>query len=77
MVLKTGERINNLRVQQARDAGADTIVTGCGYCKQLLEPSVTPAALASLVVRSLPARPAPAESDDARPQAVPHAAKGA
>ena len=32
MDLKRGERINNLRVKQAHEAGADTIVTGCAYC---------------------------------------------
>ncbi|MBI5529831.1 MAG: respiratory nitrate reductase subunit gamma [Deltaproteobacteria bacterium] len=40
MDLKKGERINNLRVRQARDAGADTIVTGCAYCLHMLEDSL-------------------------------------
>lgn len=40
MDLKRGERINNLRVKQARDAGADTIVTGCAYCMHMLQDSV-------------------------------------
>jgi Fe-S oxidoreductase len=40
MDLKRGERINNLRVKQAIDAGADTIITGCAYCLQMLEDSV-------------------------------------
>ncbi len=40
MDLKKGERINNLRVKQAREAGADTIVTGCAYCLHMLEDSV-------------------------------------
>jgi Fe-S oxidoreductase len=40
MDLKKGERINNLRVKQAHDAGADTIVTGCAYCLHMLEDSV-------------------------------------
>jgi Fe-S oxidoreductase/nitrate reductase gamma subunit len=40
MDLKKGERINNLRVQQACDAGADTIVTGCAYCLHMLEDSL-------------------------------------
>ena len=40
MDLKKGERINNLRVKQAQDAGADTIVTGCAYCLHMLEDSV-------------------------------------
>jgi len=40
MDLKKGERINNLRVKQAHDSGADTIVTGCAYCLHMLEDSV-------------------------------------
>jgi Fe-S oxidoreductase len=40
MDLKRGERINNLRVKQAHDAGADTIVTGCAYCMHMLQDSV-------------------------------------
>ncbi len=40
MDLKKGERINNLRLKQACDAGADTIVTGCAYCLHMLEDSV-------------------------------------
>jgi Fe-S oxidoreductase/nitrate reductase gamma subunit len=40
MDLKRGERINNLRVKQAREAGADTIVTGCAYCLHMLQDSV-------------------------------------
>jgi Fe-S oxidoreductase/nitrate reductase gamma subunit len=40
MDLKRGERINNLRVQQARDEGADTIVTGCAYCLHMLQDSL-------------------------------------
>jgi Fe-S oxidoreductase len=40
MDLKKGDRINNLRVEQARAAGADTIVTGCAYCLHMLEDSV-------------------------------------
>jgi Fe-S oxidoreductase/nitrate reductase gamma subunit len=36
----TGDRINNLRVDQARAAGADLIVTGCPYCQQMLNDSV-------------------------------------
>ncbi len=34
------ERINNLRVDQAQAAGADTIVTACPYCHQMLNDSV-------------------------------------
>jgi len=40
MDLKSNERINNLRVQQAKNANADTIVTACAYCKQMLDDSV-------------------------------------
>ncbi len=40
MDLKRGERINNIRVRQARDAGADTIVTACGYCLHMLQDSL-------------------------------------
>jgi Fe-S oxidoreductase/nitrate reductase gamma subunit len=40
MDLKEGNRINNLRVQQALDVGADTIVTSCAYCLQMLDDSI-------------------------------------
>ncbi len=40
MDIKEGERINNLRVKQARDAGADTIVTSCPYCMHMLDDSI-------------------------------------
>ncbi len=40
MDLKRGERINNLRVKQAHEAGADTIVTGCAYCMHMLQDSL-------------------------------------
>ena len=40
MDLKRGERINNIRVKQARDAGADTIITGCAFCLHMLQDSV-------------------------------------
>lgn len=41
MDLKAGrERINNVRVDEARAAGADTIVTSCPYCQQMLNDSV-------------------------------------
>ncbi|MBN2241689.1 MAG: 4Fe-4S dicluster domain-containing protein [Acidobacteria bacterium] len=40
MDLKRGERINNLRVKQARAAGADTIVTGCTFCLHMLQDAV-------------------------------------
>lgn len=40
MDLKKGERINNLRVKQAVEVNADTIVTACAYCKQMLDDAV-------------------------------------
>ncbi|MEJ2111510.1 MAG: heterodisulfide reductase-related iron-sulfur binding cluster, partial [Acidobacteriota bacterium] len=40
MDLRRGERINNIRVNQARNAGADTIVTGCGFCMHMLQDSI-------------------------------------
>ncbi|HSW38213.1 MAG TPA: (Fe-S)-binding protein, partial [Acidobacteriota bacterium] len=40
MDLKRGERINNLRVKQAKAEGADTIVTGCAYCLHMLQDSL-------------------------------------
>jgi Fe-S oxidoreductase len=40
MDLKRGERINNIRVNQAHAAGADTIVTGCAFCMHMLQDSV-------------------------------------
>jgi Fe-S oxidoreductase len=65
MDLKAGrERINNVRVDQAKAAGADTIVTACPYCQQMLNDSVKMRGLddsirvvdiASLVRESLPA----------------------
>jgi Fe-S oxidoreductase/nitrate reductase gamma subunit len=73
MDLKTGERINNLRVDQATEAGADTIVTACAYCKQMLDDSIKLRDLtdeievidiASLVLESLPAEQA--KNEDAK-----------
>ena len=40
MDIHASQHINNLRVSQAREAGADTIVTACAYCKQMLEDGV-------------------------------------
>lgn len=40
MDLPSDERINDLRVTEATDVGADTIVTACSFCKQMLEDSV-------------------------------------
>jgi Fe-S oxidoreductase len=63
MELESPDRINNLRVQQAKEAGADCIVTACAYCKQMLEDSVKAAGaagklevtdLATLVLRIAP-----------------------
>ncbi len=34
------ERVNNLRVDQAREAGAAVIATGCPYCHQMLDDSI-------------------------------------
>jgi Fe-S oxidoreductase/nitrate reductase gamma subunit len=40
MDLKSDKRINNMRIQQAVDVGAETVVTSCAYCKQMLEDAV-------------------------------------
>jgi Fe-S oxidoreductase/nitrate reductase gamma subunit len=40
MDIKEGKRINNLRIQQAMEVEADTIVTSCAYCLQMLDDSV-------------------------------------
>ena len=40
MDLKSDKRINNMRIQQAIEAKADTVVTSCAYCKQMLEDAV-------------------------------------
>jgi Fe-S oxidoreductase len=34
------QRVNNLRVDQAHEAGAAVIATGCPYCHQMLDDSV-------------------------------------
>ncbi|HOX46810.1 MAG TPA: (Fe-S)-binding protein [Myxococcota bacterium] len=77
MDLKKGERINNLRVKQAEEAGAARIVTSCSYCMQMLNDSVKAMDLdekievidlASLVLKSLGPSPA-----DARPAPKPAA----
>ncbi len=72
MDLKAGkERINNLRVDQAQAAGADTIVTSCPYCQQMLNDSVKSRELddrirvvdiASLVRETIEPEPRPAVS---------------
>jgi len=38
--LEPEERINNLRVAQAREAGADTLAVACPFCMQMLKDSV-------------------------------------
>ncbi|MCP4750624.1 MAG: 4Fe-4S dicluster domain-containing protein [Proteobacteria bacterium] len=40
MDLKEGDPINVLRLEQARETGADTIVTSCPYCLHMLEDAV-------------------------------------
>ncbi|MBU2647484.1 4Fe-4S dicluster domain-containing protein [bacterium] len=40
MDFKADERINNLRIQQLKETGADTIVTACPYCHHMLEDSI-------------------------------------
>jgi Fe-S oxidoreductase/nitrate reductase gamma subunit len=64
MDLKSDKRINNMRIQQAIEAKADTVVTSCAYCKQMLEDAVKALDLderlevvdiASLVVSTQPA----------------------
>jgi Fe-S oxidoreductase len=68
MDLKKGQRVNNLRVHQAMDKKADTIVTGCAYCMQMLDDSVKlnnqdenirVADIATLMLESLGDEPAP------------------
>ncbi|MCP4682614.1 MAG: (Fe-S)-binding protein [Desulfobacterales bacterium] len=40
MDIREGERINNLRIKQAKETGADTLVTACPFCKHMLEDSL-------------------------------------
>ncbi len=40
MDFKEGERINNLRIQQAHETGADTVITSCPFCLQMLDDSI-------------------------------------
>lgn len=63
MDLHSTERINNLRVEQAQKKGADTIVTACPYCAQMLDDSIKQldleddmrvADIGSLILASLP-----------------------
>ena len=35
-----GERLSDLRVQQAADAGAEILAVACPYCLQMFEDSV-------------------------------------
>jgi len=38
--IKAEERINNIRVRQAQDAGADFILTACPFCTQMIDDSL-------------------------------------
>ncbi len=40
MDIKEGERINSMRVLQAKEAGAQTIATACPYCMQMLDDGI-------------------------------------
>ncbi|MBU2643380.1 4Fe-4S dicluster domain-containing protein [bacterium] len=40
MDFKADERINNMRIRQLMETGADTIVTACPYCHHMLEDSI-------------------------------------
>lgn len=40
MDLKKGENIGNLRIRQAKDTGAGTIITSCPYCLHMLDESI-------------------------------------
>ncbi len=40
MDMKAGERINNLRLKQAQETGAEAIVTACTYCRHMLDDSI-------------------------------------
>ncbi len=40
MDIKEGERINNLRIQQIQQSGADTVVTACPFCHHMLEDAI-------------------------------------
>lgn len=83
MDLKVSKRINNLRVEQALAAGADTIVTSCAYCQQMLTDSTKAMDvdeqlevidLGSLVLSTLRTEScclAPAERPAERPSAQP------
>jgi len=35
-----GKRINQMRVQQAKETGAETIVTACPYCLTMLSDGI-------------------------------------
>jgi Fe-S oxidoreductase len=76
MDIKKGKRINNLRVEEAQKAGADTIVTSCAYCLQMLDDSVKLADLdgkirvadiATVVLESLPPECEPACEGEGAP----------
>jgi Fe-S oxidoreductase len=40
MDIREGERINNLRIEQAAASGADIITTACPFCRHMLEDSL-------------------------------------
>ena len=73
MDLKGPDRINNIRVRQAQDQKADTIVTGCAFCMQMMDDSVKDLDLeesmkvkdiASVLLASLPPRPESPKAED-------------
>jgi Fe-S oxidoreductase/nitrate reductase gamma subunit len=79
MDLKAAKRINHVRVEQAKAAGADTIVTACAYCKQMLDDSVKALDLdeqlevidlGSLVLQSLQATKGATEKPEADDEPV-------
>ena len=67
MDLKGGDaRVNNMRVEQAKEAGAQVIATGCGFCMGMLDDAVKTLNLeddlkvkdiATLLLETLPAPP--------------------
>ncbi|MFH1466020.1 MAG: heterodisulfide reductase-related iron-sulfur binding cluster [Pseudomonadota bacterium] len=70
MDFEAPKRINNLRMKQATEAGAEVVATGCPYCMQMLVDSIAildldekvkVQDLATLVAERLPKVEAPAE----------------
>ena len=76
MDLKGGEsRVNNMRVEQARAAGAECIAVGCPFCAGMLddavktldlEESIKVKDIATLILDALPAREEPAIEEPAK-----------